>query len=101
MNGSPSPSSPTPALRQSDAARDDSGDAAKDAEPRSLAEWILRDGLDVRLQLQIHKPTNATADAQFLADHPDFAGISIKVTGTFNGTDFTFTSTVTTWACTV
>ena len=23
--------------------------------PRQLAEWILRDGLDVRLGLQIHK----------------------------------------------
>ena len=23
--------------------------------PRNLAEWILRDGLDVRLGLQIHK----------------------------------------------
>lgn len=46
------------------------------------------------LEFQIHKPSNDgdTADQDFLKAHPDFAGISIRVKGTFNGTDFTYTS---------
>jgi hypothetical protein len=35
------------------------------------------------IQFQIHRPTNANADADFLAQHPDFADVSIRVTGTF------------------
>lgn len=48
------------------------------------------------LQLQIHRPTNNSKDAAFLAANPDFAGVSIKVTGTFNGAPFTFTTDITT-----
>ena len=46
------------------------------------------------LQFQIHKPSDGgdAADHAFLAAHPDFAGVSIRVKGTFNGTDFTYTS---------
>ena len=46
------------------------------------------------LQFQIHKPSSHgdAADQDFLKAHPDFAGISIKVKGTFNGADFTYTS---------
>ncbi len=47
------------------------------------------------LQLQIHKPTNHNSDAAFLAANPDFAGVSIKVTGQFNGLPFTFTTDLT------
>jgi hypothetical protein len=46
------------------------------------------------LKLKIHKPED-DGDAQdqaFLAAHPDFSDISIRVTGTFNGTAFTFTT---------
>ena len=35
------------------------------------------------IQFQIHRPTNANEDADFLAQHPDFADVSIRVTGTF------------------
>ncbi len=35
------------------------------------------------VQLQIHRPTNANEDAAFLTDHPDFAGTSIRLTGTY------------------
>jgi len=49
------------------------------------------------LEFEIHKPSSSE-DAAFIAAHPDFATISIKVTGTYSqaGTrsDFTFTSDV-------
>jgi len=46
------------------------------------------------LTFQIHKPSDDgdAADHAFLAAHPDFAGSSIRVTGTFNGAPFTYTS---------
>jgi hypothetical protein len=47
------------------------------------------------VNLQIHRPTDANGDAAFLAAHPDFQGVSIRVTGTFNGTPFTFTTGLT------
>ena len=46
------------------------------------------------VELKIHKPTGSSDDAAFLAVHPDFLGVSIKVTGTFNGAPFTFTTDV-------
>jgi hypothetical protein len=49
------------------------------------------------LEFKIHKPSSGD-DAAFVAAHPDFANISIRVTGTYSqaGTrsDFTFTSQV-------
>ncbi|HSE27838.1 MAG TPA: hypothetical protein VLA95_06375 [Gemmatimonadales bacterium] len=44
------------------------------------------------LEFVIHKPEDDgdAADVAFLAAHPDFAGVSIRVTGTFNGTPFTY-----------
>ncbi len=49
------------------------------------------------LEFEIHKPSSGD-DATFIAAHPDFANISIRVTGTYSqaGTrsDFTFTSEV-------
>jgi|KBSSwiStaDraftv2_1062776.scaffolds.fasta_scaffold693940_1 hypothetical protein len=47
------------------------------------------------LRIQLHKPEDNgldPADAAFLAAHPDFAAISIRATGTWNGSPFTFTS---------
>ena len=46
------------------------------------------------LELQIHKP-RGSKDQAFLALHPDFDGVSIRVTGTFNGAPFTFTTDLT------
>jgi hypothetical protein len=43
------------------------------------------------VQFQIHKP-EGSADQAFLDANPDFAGVSIRVEGTWNGTPFTFTS---------
>ena len=47
------------------------------------------------LRLRLHKPEDDgsdPADAAFLAAHPEFAQISIRASGSFNGTSFTFTS---------
>jgi hypothetical protein len=46
------------------------------------------------LELKVHKPED-DGDAQdqaFLAAHPDLSDVSIRVTGTFNGAAFTFTT---------
>jgi len=50
-------------------------------------------GTYTRLRIQIHK-LKPVRDAAFLALHPDFADISIKVKGTFNGTPFTFNTSI-------
>ncbi|MEO5588630.1 MAG: hypothetical protein ABIS03_03505 [Gemmatimonadaceae bacterium] len=47
------------------------------------------------LKLQIHKPTSRPADAAFVAANPNFAGVSIRVEGTFNGAPYTFTTDLT------
>jgi len=46
------------------------------------------------LEFEIHKPEDDgdADDAAFLAAHPDFRRISIRVTGTYNGTPFTYTT---------
>jgi hypothetical protein len=49
-----------------------------------------------QVRLQIHRPTSDPSDAAFLTANPGFMGVSIKVTGTFNGTPFTFTTDLTT-----
>lgn len=45
-----------------------------------------------KLEMKIHKPGNDPGDGTFLQDHPDLQGISVRVTGTFNGTPFVYTS---------
>lgn len=51
-------------------------------------------GTYTRLRIQIHKP-KGDKDQAFLAAHPDFADVSIRVKGTFDGTPFTFDSPLT------
>jgi hypothetical protein len=48
-----------------------------------------------RLQFQLHKPSNANGDADLVAEHPEMEDLSIRATGTFNGTPFTFASDLT------
>ncbi|HLZ45851.1 MAG TPA: hypothetical protein VKQ05_09270 [Gemmatimonadales bacterium] len=54
-------------------------------------------GMYDKLEFEIHAPESSD-DAAFIAANPDFAGVSIRVTGTYSkaGTrsDFTFTSAV-------
>ena len=47
------------------------------------------------LKFQLHRPTNANEDADFVAEHPEFNGVSIRAVGTFNGEPFTFTTDLT------
>jgi hypothetical protein len=44
-----------------------------------------------KIEFEIHKPESSD-DAGFIALHPEFDGVSIKMTGTYNGTPFTYTS---------
>jgi hypothetical protein len=46
------------------------------------------------IEFQIHRPTNANTDATFVAANPNFANSSIRLEGTYNGTAFVFTSTM-------
>ena len=46
-----------------------------------------------KVEFEIHQPEDDSAgDSAFLTANPGFAGISIRVQGTWNGTAFTFTS---------
>ena len=47
------------------------------------------------IKFQIHRPTNANEDADFLAEHPELEDVSIRVLGSYNGTPFTFVSDLT------
>jgi hypothetical protein len=48
-------------------------------------------GLYEKLEFEIHKPESSD-DAAFIAANPDFDGVSVRVTGSYNGTPFTYTS---------
>ncbi|MGH7539268.1 MAG: hypothetical protein ACREMF_11590 [Gemmatimonadales bacterium] len=52
-----------------------------------------------RLEFKIHAPKDSPADLEFLAAHPEFAGVSVRVTGIFSKagtrTRFTFLSDLT------
>jgi hypothetical protein len=43
-------------------------------------------------EFKIHKPEDDDSNAAFLAAHPTFDGVSIRVTGTWNGAAFTYES---------
>ena len=47
-----------------------------------------------QIEFEIHTPEDDgdARDQAFLAAHPEFADVSVRVTGTFNGVDFVFTS---------
>ncbi len=47
-----------------------------------------------RLRIQLHKPTDSPGDAQILTDHPEIAGASVRVVGSFNGTPFVYTTDI-------
>lgn len=47
------------------------------------------------LRFQLHRPTNANEDADFVAEHPEYEGTSIRAVGTYNGTPFVFSSDLT------
>jgi hypothetical protein len=45
-------------------------------------------------EFKVHKPSDDAENAAFLAAHPDFNGVSIRVTGTWNGAPFTYETDV-------
>jgi len=45
-------------------------------------------------EFKIHKPEDDDSNAAFLAAHPSFDGVSIRVTGTWNGAAFTYETDV-------
>lgn len=49
-------------------------------------------GLYSSVQFEIHKPGSDSLDLLFKAAHPDYANVSIRVVGTFNGVAFTYTT---------
>lgn len=66
-----------------------------DASAKAQFTIDLPEGSYKEIKIQIHKPTPGPRDSALLAAHPDIAGISIRVTGTYNGAPFTFTTPVT------
>jgi hypothetical protein len=53
----------------------------------------LPSGTYSRIDFEVHKPSDDDPqDQAFLVQHPDFADLSIRVTGTFNGVAFTYES---------
>lgn len=51
-------------------------------------------GVYDQLEFEIHKPQEDgdQADRDFIAQHPEFRDVSIRATGTYNGTPFTYIS---------
>lgn len=50
-------------------------------------------GSYVEIEFDVHKPDDGDPqDQEFLAQHPEFDGVSIRVQGTFNGDPFDFTT---------
>jgi hypothetical protein len=43
-----------------------------------------------RVEFEVHKPSSSS-DAAFIAAHPDLDGVSVRVSGTYNGVAFTYT----------
>ena len=99
LDGAPTASCPADAEGDSQCAGLRLGPALFDLPLEEGAEPIFSAAVPVgtynRIKFQIHRPTNATEDADFLADHPDLEDISIRVLGSYNGTPFIFASDLT------
>jgi hypothetical protein len=50
----------------------------------------LQPGSYDRVEFEIHKPSSSS-DAAFIQAHPEFDGVSVQVTGSYNGENFTYT----------
>lgn len=65
------------------------------AGPEQAISVDLAEGTYDEIEFELHKPDDGNAaDQAFVAANPAFDGVSVRVTGTFNGTPFTFTSEV-------
>lgn len=62
-----------------------------DSAVHHVAQVDLPAGTYGKVEFRIRPPMRGqSSDSAFLAAHPDLAGVSIKVTGTYDGKDFTF-----------
>lgn len=62
---------------------------------RTFALDTVPPGTYSEIRFEVHKAEGTDpADQAFLAAHPDFAGISIRIRGTFNGQAFEYTTTL-------
>ena len=58
----------------------------------SVVTVAVEPGTYDEFEFKIHKPEDDDSNAAFLAAHPTFDGVSIRVTGTWNGAAFTYES---------
>ena len=63
------------------------------AGPEQAVTVGLTAGTYDQIEFELRKPDDGNAaDQAFVAANPDFNGVSVRVTGTFNGTPFTYTT---------
>ncbi|MEZ4455254.1 MAG: hypothetical protein R2882_01705 [Gemmatimonadales bacterium] len=68
-------------------------DLALGGGPEHLVSIDVDTGSYRRVEFRIQKPDDGSQQA-FIAEHPDFARISVRVTGSFDGQAFSYTSDV-------
>jgi len=63
------------------------------AGPEQAVAVDIAPGSYDQIEYELHKPDDGNAaDQAFVTAHPEFNGVSVRVTGTYNGTPFTFTT---------
>jgi hypothetical protein len=99
LDGAPTASCPEDAEGDTDCAEVRLGPVVFDLPLDQGSEPVLSALLPVgtydRLKFQLHKPSNATGDADLVAEYPEMENTSIRVEGTYNGTAFVFTTDLT------
>jgi hypothetical protein len=99
LDGSPAASCPEDGEGDSRCAELEFGPVLFELPLDEGAEGVLNAAVPVGsytgLKFQLHRPTNANEDADFVVANPDYGDISIRVLGSYNGTPFTFTSDLT------
>ena len=99
LDGAPTGSCPEDAEGDADCAVVELGPVVYDLPLEAGADQAVTALVPVgtydHLKFQIHKPSNANGDAELVAQYPEMDGASIRATGTYNGTEFTFTTDLT------
>ena len=63
------------------------------AGPEQAVAVDVAPGTYDQIEYELRKPDDGNAgDQAFVAAHPEFNGVSVRVTGTYNGTPFTYTT---------
>jgi hypothetical protein len=99
LEGAPTASCPEDAEGDSECGEVRLGPVAFDLPLDQGAEPVFTAPLPVgtydQLKFQIHKPSDANADADLVGQFPELANTSIRVTGTYNGAPFTYATDLT------